>query len=133
MPRRNDLLMYNSPAIISLYMLMPPQQSPHETAAWNLIFPVNTTMDVFRDQLSIANKEYQEVKIELEKMREKLEVCQVRLGVLQRGSQEDFEGEKAGLEPEKVRLIEVVRCIRWRLERWVEIILECTRALASRR
>ena len=86
-------------------------------------------MEVFKIQLDIANREHAEVKIELKKVREKLGMSRERLGVLQRGSQEDFGGEKAGLETEKARLEEKERWEQWRLDRWLELIKECILAL----
>ena len=108
------------------------QQSPHETVAWNFIFPVNTNMEAFEPfkyQLQVASNEHLEVRMELQKVRGKLEMCQERLGVLQRGSPEDFEGEKAGLEAEKAKLEEKEKWEQWRLDRLLEVIKECVFAL----
>ena len=118
-----------------------PQQSPHETAAWNLIFPAITEMShdigYFQAQLGPASEQYKKLKLELERLQEKLEVTQGRLIAMERGTvEEDFNGERDGLIKEKARLEHNEGLVGWRLDRWLEVTLECLKALreaASRR
>lgn len=73
--------------------------------------------------MRIANVEYQELKTELKKLQEKLEVSREGLSAMQKGD------GRAGLELEMARLEGKDKRIEERMCRWLAIVEECVKGL----
>ena len=112
---------------------MPQQSFAHRTAAWNFILCDSANMsntDIFKEYLTRAGEEYKELKTQLEELQLRLEVKRHRLLEIQGGSALNYvKGENARLEAEKPKLEEMERMVMWRMDRWLEIIQECVKAL----
>lgn len=102
---------------------------------FSVIFHENANMsksslDIFKEQLYLANKEYSNLRTEREGLLDKLAMNDKRLIAIQAGQAGDtFEGEKAGLESERARLVELEDRVQWRSNRCLEIIHDCIKAL----
>lgn len=89
-----------------------------------------SSTNIFNEYLAKAREEYKELKTELGGLRPRLEAIKQRLLTILAGQAgETFVGERAWQEAEKARLEEVEKMVRWRMDRWLEIMQECIKAL----
>ena len=84
--------------------------------------------DILKEQLSVAHREYQALKVELGELQKKWDLSLEKHIATRRG-QEAFEFERVGLETEMAMLKDREKHVQQMMNQWLTVIEECIKAI----